>query len=108
MASTARSMPRLRSIGFMPAATDFAPSLTMAWASTVAVVVPSPARSLVLEATSRTHLRAHVLELVLQFDLLGDGHAILGDARRTEGFLDHDVPPLGAERDLDRIRQRIH
>src|SRR5689334_11483449 len=53
-ASTARSMPRFRSIGFMPAATLLAPSLTIAWASTVAVVVPSPARSLVLEATSRT------------------------------------------------------
>src|SRR4051794_1665260 len=53
-ASTARSMPRFRSIGFMPAATDFAPSRTMAWASTVAVVVPSPATSEVLEATSRT------------------------------------------------------
>src|SRR6266478_6577089 len=53
-AETARSMPRLRSIGFIPAATDLAPSLTMAWASTVAVVVPSPAWSLVFEATSRT------------------------------------------------------
>src|SRR3954469_26055521 len=53
-AATAMSMPRLRSIGFMPAATDLAPSRTMDWASTVAVVVPSPARSLVLEATSRT------------------------------------------------------
>ena len=48
------SMPRLRSIGFMPAATDFAPSLTIAWASTVAVVVPSPAMSFVFWATSRT------------------------------------------------------
>src|SRR5215475_1447460 len=54
MASTARSMPRLRSIGFMPAATDLAPSLTIQAASTVAVVVPSPATSEVLEATSRT------------------------------------------------------
>src|SRR6266404_1402650 len=53
-ASTARSMPRFRSIGFMPAATARTPSLTMAWASTVAVVVPSPATSLVLLATSRT------------------------------------------------------
>src|SRR4030095_573722 len=51
---TALSMPRLRSIGFMPAATYFMPSRTMAWASTVAVVVPSPALSLVLEATSLT------------------------------------------------------
>src|SRR5258707_5467760 len=53
-ASTARSMPRLRSIGFMPAATDLAPSLTIDAASTVAVVVPSPAKSDDFEATSRT------------------------------------------------------
>src|SRR5712675_174791 len=53
-AETAMSMPRLRSIGFMPAATDLAPSFTIAWASTVAVVVPSPAVSLVFWATSRT------------------------------------------------------
>src|SRR5271169_4636734 len=53
-ASTARSMPRLRSIGFMPAATALAPSRTIAAASTVAVVVPSPAMSEVFEATSRT------------------------------------------------------
>src|SRR5208337_812878 len=52
--STARSMPRLRSIGFMPAATALQPSLTIAAASTVAVVVPSPAMSEVFDATSRT------------------------------------------------------
>src|SRR6478736_280667 len=53
-ASTAASMPRFRSIGFMPAATALTPSLTIAWARTVAVVVPSPAASFCLEATSRT------------------------------------------------------
>ena len=52
--ATAMSTPRFRSIGFMPAATDFAPSRTIAWARTVAVVVPSPAVSLVFDATSRT------------------------------------------------------
>ena len=51
---TAMSTPRRRSIGFMPAATALAPSRTIAWVRTVAVVVPSPAMSLVLEATSRT------------------------------------------------------
>src|SRR2546421_4440117 len=51
---TALSMPRLRSIGFMPAATYFMPSTTIDCASTVAVVVPSPATSEVLEATSFT------------------------------------------------------
>src|SRR5688572_7606873 len=53
-ASTAMSIPRFRSIGFMPAATDLAPSRTIAAARTVAVVVPSPAASADLEATSRT------------------------------------------------------
>src|SRR5436309_2089825 len=53
-AMTALSMPRFRSIGFMPEATNFMPSRTIAWASTVAVVVPSPATSEVLDATSFT------------------------------------------------------
>src|SRR5215831_7430248 len=47
-------MPRLRSIGFMPAATALEPSLTIEAARTVAVVVPSPAKSDDFEATSRT------------------------------------------------------
>ncbi len=38
----------------MPAATSFTPSRKIAWARTVAVVVPSPATSEVLLATSRT------------------------------------------------------
>src|SRR5205823_6867756 len=46
--------PRFRSIGFMPAATALTPSRTIAWAKTVAVVVPSPAWSLVRLATSLT------------------------------------------------------
>ncbi len=54
MAATALSTPRFRSIGFMPAATDFKPSLRIDWVRTVAVVVPSPAASEVWEATSLT------------------------------------------------------
>src|SRR6266436_3481874 len=53
-ASTALSMPRLISIGLLPAATSLAPSRKIAWARTVAVVVPSPATSEVLLATSLT------------------------------------------------------
>src|SRR5450432_894081 len=52
--STAFSMPRLISIGLCPAATILEPSRKIACASTVAVVVPSPAVSEVLEATSLT------------------------------------------------------
>ena len=54
IASTALSIPLFKSIGFAPAATFFNPSFTIACAKTVAVVVPSPAKSLVLEATSFT------------------------------------------------------
>ena len=53
-ALTALSMPRFKSIGFMPAATYFMPSAMMDCASTVAVVVPSPATSEVFDATSFT------------------------------------------------------
>ena len=49
---TALSIPRFRSIGLAPAVTFFRPTPMMDWASTVAVVVPSPASSLVFEATS--------------------------------------------------------
>ncbi|GBD44575.1 hypothetical protein HRbin40_02064 [bacterium HR40] len=53
-ASTAISMPRRRSMALAPASTAFTPSRAMAAASTVAVVVPSPATSLVRFATSFT------------------------------------------------------
>jgi hypothetical protein len=53
-AATALSIPRFKAIGFAPAVTFFSPSRKIAWASTVAVVVPSPALSLVFVATSLT------------------------------------------------------
>ena len=52
-ASTAFSMPRRRESGDAPAVTFFRPSVIMTSASRVAVVVPSPAASLVLTAASR-------------------------------------------------------
>ena len=58
IASTAQSVaffiPLRRMIGFAPAARFFIPALTIACASTVAVVVPSPATSFVFVATSFT------------------------------------------------------
>src|SRR5579863_542917 len=51
-ASVPFSNPLRRIIGFAPAARFFKPSVIMACASTVAVVVPSPATSFVLVATS--------------------------------------------------------
>src|ERR1700733_14027107 len=51
-ALTAFSIPRFSPVGLAPAATLRSPSVMRAWARTVAVVVPSPATSLVLVATS--------------------------------------------------------
>ena len=50
--STARLIPRRRSMGFIPAATDLHPSLKMARVRTVAVVVPTDKRRIV-EAMQR-------------------------------------------------------
>ena len=54
------------------------------------------------------HLGAHVLELVLDLDLLGHGDAVLGDDRGAEGLLDEHVAALGAEGDLYRVGQGVH
>ena len=53
-ASTALAMPFFTTMGLAPAARFFRPSWIMACASSVAVVVPSPATSLVLVETSFT------------------------------------------------------
>jgi len=54
------------------------------------------------------HLRAHVLELVVELDLLGDCDAVLGDAWRTERLVENGVAALGAERHLDGIVEDVH
>src|SRR5690606_10595047 len=53
-------------------------------------------------------LGAHVLELVLQFDFLGDRHTVLGHGRRAERALEHDVAALGAQGGLDGVGQDVH
>ena len=52
-------------------------------------------------------LCAHVLELILQFDLLGDGNAIVGDERAAELLAQHHVAALGAQGDLNGIGQLV-
>src|SRR5579885_1381051 len=53
------------------------------------------------------HLRAHILELVVELYLLGDRDAVLGNARSAKALLDHYVAALGTERDFHRIGQRL-
>jgi len=52
-------------------------------------------------------LGAHVLEWVLQLDLLGDGHAVIGDRGWAELLVEHHVAALGTERDLDGVGERV-
>jgi hypothetical protein len=99
---TALSMPRLIAIGDEPAVTFFRPSRKIASARTVAVVVPSPATSDVLEAT-RDHLGAHVLVRAFELDLLGDRHAVLRHRGRAPLLVDHDVATARSEGHLDGL-----
>ena len=52
-------------------------------------------------------LGAEVLERVVELDLAGDGHAVVGDRRRTPLLVDHDVAALGPEGDLDGVGERV-
>src|SRR5438445_5442737 len=54
------------------------------------------------------HLRAHVLEVVAQVDLLGDGDAVLGDGGGAERLLQHHVAALGAEGHGHRVGEDLH
>src|SRR5687768_8355330 len=53
------------------------------------------------------HLGAHVLELVGKLDLLGDGDAVLGDARCAKRLVEHHIAALGTEGDLHGIGQDV-
>ena len=53
------------------------------------------------------HLRAHVLEWILEVDLLRDGHAVLGDGRRTEFLFNHNIAALRAQCHLHSISQKV-
>src|SRR3546814_13970486 len=47
------------------------------------------------------------LELVGELDLLGDGDAVLGDARRAERLVEDDVAALRTERHLHRVGENV-
>src|SRR4028118_1387863 len=128
--ATALSMPRLRSIGFMPAAPALAPPPRrgdragpgLAAAALGGHRVHARRHGLGALADDGLgehgrgcgavagdvvglgrhlahHLRAHVLELVGQLDLLGHRHAVLGDPRRAEALVEHHVAAPRPARD---------
>src|ERR1700730_7128635 len=138
-ASTARSTPRVRSIGVIPAATALEASLTMSCARNVAVVdaaleVPRVhtggnrleaflanglrenrcgGRTIAGEVRGlRRHLShhfcAHVLELVFQLHLPRHSDTVLGDARRAERLVEHDIAALGTKRHADCVGEDVY
>ena len=52
-------------------------------------------------------LRAHVLERVVELDVAGDRHAVVGDRRRAELLVEHDVAALRTDRDLDGVGELV-
>jgi hypothetical protein len=56
-----------------------------------------------------THeLRALILEDVLDLDLARDRDTVVGDRRGAELLVEHDVAPLRAKGDLDRVGEGVH
>ena len=52
-------------------------------------------------------LRAEILERILEIDVAGDGHPVVGDGRSTESLGQHHMPTTRPERHLDRVGQLV-
>ncbi len=107
-AVTARSIPLRRTSGLAPAATLRRPWRMRAWARTVAVVVPSPAMSLVLVATSLTSWAPMFSKT---------SSSSISRAMETPSLVMVGAPnffsmttlrPFGPEGHLDRVGQLVH
>ena len=107
-AATARSTPRFRSIGLAPAATDLAPSLDDRLGKNRGRGRAVAGDVVGLGGDFLDHLGAHILELVLKLDFFGDCHAVLGDPRRAESLVEHDVAALRTKRHLHRVGEDVH
>ena len=53
-------------------------------------------------------LGADVFEGIVEFDLLGDGVAVIDDVRSAEAFLQNHVASAGADRDAHGIGKGVH
>ena len=53
-------------------------------------------------------LGTDILDGILELDLLGNGHAVFGDGRRSELFLDYHIAALGTECDFDGVGEYVH
>ena len=107
-ASTAASMPFFSDIGLAPAATLRRPSRTIAQASTVAVVVPSPATSSVFLATSLTSsapIFSYGSSSSISLAIDTPSLVIVG---APHFFSSTTLRPFGPERDAHGVGELVH
>ena len=100
-------MPRLRAIGLAPAATFFMPSRTIACAEHGRGRGAVTGDVVGLGGDLFGELGAHVLEGVLQLDLLGDRDAVVDDRRRAELLVEDDGAAARAEGHLDGFGEGV-
>ena len=101
-------MPFFRLIGLAPAATLRRPSRTIAQASTVAVVVPSPATSSVFLATSLTSsapIFSYGSSSSISLAMDTPSLVIVG---APHFFSSTTLRPFGPERDAHRVGELVH
>jgi hypothetical protein len=72
----------------------------------MALSFPNQSRSEVFEATSRT-IWAPIFSNLSSSSISLHSHTVLGDARRAERLVEHDVAALGAKRDAHRICKNV-
>jgi len=53
-------------------------------------------------------LRAHVLEMILELDFLGNGHAVMGDGRGAPFLIERYIAALWTQSGDDCLCQNIH
>src|SRR6266516_2928560 len=83
----------------LPSSTVMTPSLpTLSIAS--AIILPMTSSWLALQVPTWA--------ISFEFDLLGHGHAVFGDGRRAEGFLEHHVTAAWPEGDFDGAGEFLH
>ena len=51
--------------------------------------------------------RAKILELVFKCNFFSNRDAVFGDGRRAVAAVDYDIPPLGAERHFNGVRELV-
>ena len=107
-ASTAASMPRLRSIGLAPAATFLRPSRHHGPGEHGGGGGAVAGDVVGLLGDLLDQLGADLLVGVFELDVLGDADAVLGDRGGTPLLLEDDVAALRAEGDGDGVGELVH